>query len=247
VQRLFAALAAQHTACFRYGVTRGTPTLSPRDYTATGIMDLAGDRVRMVTVGLPAEFIGSLSAVRPRNPLRRLAFAGFRAFFNRLAVTREERYEGRNASIRDAPGGAWTELPGGAEDGRPFVNNPAWIVALLKAPAAAVHTRVEESLADDELHLDIALDLTLIEAELPAPVARDLRGRERDRLTRMPMQICSSAEGIPTRLAISMGTYSDTGEDGWSVLEFTSYGTPFEEPDLWSEWRSIAPESPASS
>jgi hypothetical protein len=245
VERLFASLAAQRTASFRYGIARGTPTLSPRDYTATGIIDFEGARVRMVTVSLPAEFMRSLS-VRPRNPLRRVAFAGIRALFHRLAVAREVCYWAGRVSVRDSPGAAWDDVPAGADEGRPPINNPAWIVELLRAPPAAVHVRSEEPEAEDGLRMDIAIDLSLIEDGLPGPLAQDLRGSKRERLTRTPMHICLSAQRIPTRLAISTGVYEDTGDDGWSVLEFTSYGSPFEGPDLWREWRGIAPEPTTS-
>jgi hypothetical protein len=142
MQELFESLAARQTVSLRYGLARGRPMLTAGSLTSVGTIDLYREHVRLVTTGLPDDLLKSIP-IRSRNPLRRLAFAGLRSFFQKLASLREMRFEGAQVSIRTRPADDWMEMPTETSDARSSINNPAWILQLLRAPNTAVTVREE--------------------------------------------------------------------------------------------------------
>jgi hypothetical protein len=224
---LFSRLRARGTATFRHGVAWDTPMLTTDGLRGVGVTDFERGVTRVVQIGFPRAVRRQIEGRRSRNPLRRWGFRTFAAALRRAGVAREILFERESVWLRDDERGGWEEVPAPeATDLRPLANDPTWILQPLVSATGAARSFI--------------VDAQMVKASLPREIMDELGLDRTSRSAEIEFDVTLAEDGVPRRIGVLLPTGRRTsGQMIWEVLEFTGYGLPFDQVDLWHAWHQI--------
>ena len=211
------------------------PALTPGGLRGVGVADLNGRRTRVVQVGLPEASLSGLRR-RSRNPLRAVGLVLMRAVLTKASAAREYQFEGCRVSVRDHGGDPWSDIsdPAASAEGPRLVNDPGWVLDLLRAPERALREIAKDPARGGGWCYRLRLDFHELSYLLPRAERDQVAGRHE---AVAAINVLMSAEGQPARVALLPPR--DEINPLWLVVELQEYGVSFDDKDLWAEWRVV--------
>jgi hypothetical protein len=173
-----------------------------------------------------------------RNPLRRWGFRIVASVLRRASKPREFRFQGELVWVRASQQDDWqaASLPG-ADQRRHLATDPTWVVELLEA-ACTDASKPGEPLDDREAQAFV-LDAEAVEAYLPTGVKDELFATDTTGLAKIHLEVAFSPEGTPKQISVLVPLADQSSGPVWEILEFTAYGIPIEDQDLWHDWQTL--------